>query len=831
MAEHLRNQLAREGFILRSNSLQTLSRFINSIAGEPLEVSPAIFRLLVCQALAAMDPPEFRRVRDYPGFERAVASLINELASAGCEPYDVSGPLGGIFDHVREALCQRGLATRKDRLRAAAIAVDNNNLPGTGAILFDGFYNFAAPELDLISALASRTGVTVTLPDWEGAEPARQALLEFGFKEERLSRRRTRPVEVLVTAANIEQEVEEIARRILEQAASGRPFRQIGVVVRGYAPYVPALRTAFERFGIPARYYFPQSLSTHPAVARVTRLVDASLRGWDHRQALGALRLLPPSPALERTEFALLDEIPANGIDNLSSLAEGFGELLRDCRSTAAIKQLCAAFPPEVTDGVRHEDAFLWRSHAAAVASFLEVIDEISKVLSDRPFTHFWTEVKASLASTSFWPDDRRRNVVAVIDAYEARQWELPVVFVCGLIEGQFPRHHFENPLLGDEVRLALRSKGFRLRTSAEENAEERFLFELATSRATESLVLSWPKYNSKGDENLRTFLLEAFIKSNAPVVQPGVPVRPAPARARPPSASAAIKDPGLLEWLGLKHARLSPSAIQRFLECPFAFYADRSLKLAGWPATPAERLDPLLQGQIVHDVLAQSLRTPLMMDQIFDEIFQEACVQARVPASHRTESIRLEMLRSIQRFQREAQLSRAREILTEKEFEMGLPGGLTVRGRIDRLDVFQGGRALVVDYKYAASYRMRDYLSANEDEQSVQAGLYLLAARQVFNYEPLGLLYCTLRRDVKWNGWHVVWPGIEAIGTTCDPEYLRELVDKAAATSRAVAQSIAQGRIEPAPSDASICRRCEYSDICRVEIAAMVTVAGGATQ
>ena len=203
---------------------------------------------------------------------------------------------------------------------------------------------------------------------------------------------------------------------------------------------------------------------------------------------------------------------------------------------------------------------------------------------------------------------------------------------------------------------------------------------------------------------------------------------------------------------------------------------------------------------------------------------------QARVPAGYRTESIRLEMLRSVQQFQRAVLQNNARETLMEQEFEIGLHSGLTIRGRIDRLDIFRGRRALVIDYKYAASYRMREYLSATEDEQSVQAGLYLLAARQVFNYEPIGMLYCTVRRGVNWDGWHVPWPGLGEIGTNCDAQFLRELSERAGVISSEAALSIAQGRIEPAPSDPSICRRCDYSDICRVEIPTLITVAGGAT-
>ena len=371
MAEHLRNQLAREGFVLRSSSIQTLSRFIHPLAGEQVEISPAIFQLFVREVLKAADIPEFRRVRDLPGFERAAANLLNELAAADASRKTLRGQSGRF---TPESATSFKSADRQPETIACApqppLSV-TTAFAGAEIILLDGFYNFSPPELDLIGALPSCADVIVTLPDWEGAELARQALINFGFKEERMARRRAQPKNVLITAADIEQEVEEIARRILEQAAAGREFRQIGVVVRGYAPYVPAFRTTFERFGIPARYYFPQPLSSHPAVARITRLVDASLHGWDFQQALGAVRLLPASAALDRIEFAVLNEIPTKGIDQLASITADFKSLLSDCTSITALKELSCAFPaPEVTDDVSHEDAFLWRSARGRCRSF-----------------------------------------------------------------------------------------------------------------------------------------------------------------------------------------------------------------------------------------------------------------------------------------------------------------------------------------------------------------------------------------------------------------------------------------------------------------------------
>ena len=91
---------------------------------------------------------------------------------------------------------------------------------------------------------------------------------------------------------------------------------------------------------------------------------------------------------------------------------------------------------------------------------------------------------------------DQRRNVVNVLSIYEARQWELPVVFVLGLVEGRFPQHHSQNLFVPDSDRQRLWQKGIRLRTAKDRDDEERFLFRIATTRATEKLCLSYSRFD-----------------------------------------------------------------------------------------------------------------------------------------------------------------------------------------------------------------------------------------------------------------------------------------------------------------------------------------------
>ncbi len=235
----------------------------------------------------------------------------------------------------------------------------------------------------------------------------------------------------------------------------------------------------------------------------------------------------------------------------------------------------------------------------------------------------FWKQAELALALEPLRVPDLRRNVVHVMDAYEARQWELPVVFVCGLIERHFPQYHREDSIIGDAARRRM-----GLDTAASRQLEERFLFEVATTRATEETVLSYPCYDEKGEETLPSFFLDGVTPE---ACETRVAPEPRPAPERAPAGPA----PSRAEL----HKRLSPTSIESFLQCPFQFFAGKTLRLRQRPPAPRDRLDMLLQGSIIHRALADWVRAPLLGVAILEQVFDEEC--ARWPGDSRNTSVR----------------------------------------------------------------------------------------------------------------------------------------------------------------------------------------------
>jgi RecB family exonuclease len=337
-------------------------------------------------------------------------------------------------------------------------------------------------------------------------------------------------------------------------------------------------------------------------------------------------------------------------------------------------------------------------------------------------------------------------------------------------------------------------------------------MFELATTRATEQTILSFARFNEKGEETLPSFFLPAI---DAPLCQ--TRVRPKALYQPATSQPVAVQDRALIERLSQMHQTLSATSIESFLQCPFQFFAAKTLRLRPRPPAPLERLDVMVQGSILHEALAEFARSPLLGAAVFDPVFEEWRRRACIPPGYRTEAVRLQLLRHFEAFVTDSRpwLNWSRRV--EEKFSFALNPLLTITGRIDRLDISSANQALVIDYKYSTGENIRKRI-----EDPVQGGLYLLAAERQFGFAPAGVLYCGLRNGVTWDGWHVPLAGLESIGESTTPTRLRELMDEAARRAVDVHEAIISGRIAVQPADRDKCNWCDFRDICRVEAVAL---------
>ncbi len=403
---------------------------------------------------------------------------------------------------------------------------------------------------------------------------------------------------------------------------------------------------------------------------------------------------------------------------------------------------------------------------------------------------------------------DRRRNVVHVLSVFEARQWRLPVVLVCGMVEKQFPRYYSQDPIFPDEARHQLRRAGFRVRTAAEKESEESLLFEIARTRATSRLIFTYPETDDRGNETLPSLFLEGersapSIPGQAKQAQAAIPHPPCPIPAS--EASLQPHPPSPIPQPREQSELVSPTALESFLQCPFQFFGRHTLRLKSAPPPADLRFDPLSQGSLIHKVLSEWHREEQPLEAVFERVFESFCREKSIPAGYRTEALRIQMLDDLRHFDA-AGLAGTPETKTEIPFQWDAGGGLTIRGRIDRIDILDDGRAVVIDYKYASAARVRDRV---REGRVLQAPLYVMACEHALGHKVAGMFYLGLKKEIKRAGWGV-WQGKP--GEPITPEWL----EASLATARQAMEAIRAGRIAPDPADTDECEFCELRGVCR---------------
>ena len=507
----------------------------------------------------------------------------------------------------------------------------------------------------------------------------------------------------------------------------------------------------------------------------------------------------------------------------LAVVFERFGIPFRSRRSERLTEH---AELPQVEDRIPAATVLQWRSVAQARQAWEQAQSE-AKQLSRLMGTGLPETLEAVLRLTECRAPDRRRNVVQVLSVYEARQWELPVVFVCGLVERQFPRHHGQNLLFDDGVRRGLEMLGVRLRTSDEREIEEHFLFELASTRATEQLYLTYPTHSEAGSETLRSFFLAPDAAGDTParavrVREPRPAWRPNPGR---------LSDPALLEALAQRHEHFAPTALERYVQCPFLFFAERTLRLQE-PAPAPEDLvtNALWQGTIIHRTIARwAAAGGGPIGPVFEAVFAEMCEHERVQLNFRAEARKMALAADLERFAA-AELARPRpagfrpgapETTFEYTVEEGVERPFRVTGRIDRYDVSDDGAVVVVDYKYSRPDRIQRLWKDHVDGVRVQAPLYLLGLERQRGLRPAGMVLYGLRNEPSRKGWLLA--GIAPADAELDlrpPEQFRALLERAERRTLEIVGEIRCGHVEVQPRDRQVCREfCAFRNVCRINV------------
>ena len=382
-------------------------------------------------------------------------------------------------------------------------------------------------------------------------------------------------------------------------------------------------------------------------------------------------------------------------------------------------------------------------------------------------------------------------DAVQLMTVHAAKGLEWDHVFILRANSSSFPASYketlveFPSQLIDPDSVTRVEGKSLHLE-------EERRLFYVAMTRARDTLAIY--ARPGKGKEAAPAGFLREMVKD--PSLARWLRTR----HARP-SQTDLFTEPGpagafgsrTSEWLNLPpssdlSARLSASAVETYQRCPLQFKFAREWKISR--AVPAA----MQYGAVMHRVLCQyfeELRShrALSEDEL-SERFRAHLAAAGIADGYQHDLYERQGIAQLRDFAAARRMAPETEVLhTEQWFEIRV-GGVTVVGRIDRMDRGSDGRIIVTDYKTGKPRSQEDA------DLSLQLSVYALAAEQAWGYDAGSLVFYNLEENTP-------------VVTRRSPAQLEEARLKVVE----VAENIALGNF---PAQVGFhCRFCPYNNLC----------------
>jgi ATP-dependent helicase/DNAse subunit B len=465
------------------------------------------------------------------GFADSLLAALAEVDAALLDPEELAGDLGDLAQAYRDELQGIGLWDRgRLRRRAAELLESDLGAWHEQPVFAYGFEDLTRAEWALLSALAGRTEVTVSIP----YEPGRTAFACLGATVDDLSRVAAGDVVELAPGAwsflppplaHLERSlftdspppgpppdgslrllegagsrgtVELVADELLSLLRAGTTPESVGVVCESIERWRPLFEVVFPTLGLPFAIEKRQALGETPLGRALLALLRYEWLGGDRGDLFAFLRS-PFSGVARRSVEFVEGRLRGRAIAERTRVEEE-SERLRGAPLPALLGLRASRDPVCAVRGLlRSMVQCAWGLHsppttddarvdARAYQAADRTLDELATFAALGASSPSQEEVLAALERTLVQPStpaaDRGR--VAVLDYPRARTRSFEVVFLLGLEEGSMPRRPKPSPFLDDgahpdfEARLA----------SPDPVARDRYLFYTACTRARRRLVL-----------------------------------------------------------------------------------------------------------------------------------------------------------------------------------------------------------------------------------------------------------------------------------------------------------------------------------------------------
>lgn len=395
--------------------------------------------------------------------------------------------------------------------------------------------------------------------------------------------------------------------------------------------------------------------------------------------------------------------------------------------------------------------------------------------------------------------DEAPGDAVQLMTVHGAKGLEFPHVFVLRVNSHAFPARD-RAPLFEFPVRLMkeeLPQGDFHVQ-------EERRLFYVALTRAEERLTLTTlTEKKNRVPVFIEDIVMDPAVKRrDVSVSAPKVKVAEAPATPKaatetelfpageaPPKIFARIA-----KWAETYYPpvpeplRLSSSAVEKYRKCPQQYDFGQLWSLKEGPRAT------LTFGNVMHTTLKRFLEQWKKGSRLpFEElqrIYETEWNSSGYEDAYQEAEYKKDGLEQLKVFY-EGIVAEAPEILEqEKAFELALENDVVLAGRMDQVNSLGRNDVEIVDYKTGKPKKEADV------RKSLQLSIYALAAREIFEWNPVRLVFHYL-------------PDNSRLVTTRDAKQIAEtekIIQETAADIRAK-----HFRAKPGFA----CRSCAYTLIC----------------
>ncbi len=391
-----------------------------------------------------------------------------------------------------------------------------------------------------------------------------------------------------IEAAGRRREAEALARRVKAWLRDGnRSPGDVAVVLRATGAYAEQIAEVFPRYGLPVAQRPPWSLGNLPLPAWLLALLRLQRDDYPYADLAAVLR----SPYFPAERFGV-GEADLESADRLLHQGEVFSGLEEHLEALQQVRRIEAqrdsdeseqetqspvtperignveallralderldAFPPRAAlagyaDGVTAlldefglEERATQGTDLELIARDLASVERLRELLDEMKTLDQWTD-HGSLSWAEFLADFERGvrsaevpppaplgRAVQVLDVRSSRALSFPLVVIPALNQGTWPQPRPQRLLERPEKKPGLENAGLRVSSHQEHLAEERFLFYVAVTRASDHLIVS----RQAADEDGRPQLASPFWEELGRLTAKG---------GRPPVETVSVRDTDL---------------------------------------------------------------------------------------------------------------------------------------------------------------------------------------------------------------------------------------------------------------------------------------------